>query len=68
VLFGVDSRPVDGTVMRITIDTVMIEVGSPCAGSVDCTPIPPGIARLAELLDTLTTQQSSDPACAGVVP
>ncbi len=66
LLFGHDSRPVDGTVARIVVDGVVLEVGTPCDGQATCVPIPAGISRLVATLDALTSQQSSDSSCDSV--
>ena len=42
-------------------------VGFECAtASSTCTPTPPGVQALVQLLRTLLTQQLADPSCAGV--
>ena len=66
LLFGYDERPVDGTVTRVVVDGVVLEVGVPCDGQTDCAEIPAGISRLVGTLDALTTQQSADGSCDGV--
>lgn len=67
VLFGVDTRVVDGPILRITVATAkgpaQIEVGSPCSGSTTCEPIPDGVAALAKLLRELSTQQTEGDLC-----
>ena len=64
-VFGVDSRPVDGTVFEITRNGKSIDVGSDCGASSApaCVPIPPGVAALAAVLKSLDTQELAKPAC-----
>ena len=64
-VFGVDSRPVDGTVFEITRIGKSIDVGSDCGASSApaCVPIPPGVAALAVVLKALDTQELAKPAC-----
>lgn len=57
VVFGIDSRPVDGTVKRIEIDGAIIDVGGPCAGGAGCVAIPRGVSELATMLQSLVGQQ-----------
>ena len=63
VLYGCDSRPVDGQVLRIEIGQAVIEVGSEGCGG-----IPEGVAALAELLRDLETEQRSRGECATTFP
>jgi hypothetical protein len=63
VLYGQDSRPVDGTVFRIDIGGATIDVGDDCAGSSGCTAIPAGVAALRIALQALTDQQRPLPTC-----
>lgn len=64
-VYGVDSRPVDGTVFEITRDGKSIDVGGDCGGASApaCIPIPPGVAALAAVLRSLDTQELAKPAC-----
>lgn len=62
VLYGVDARPVDGTVFRIEIGKAAIELGSPCSAA-SCRQIPAGLAALRALLNDLTTQQLGLDGC-----
>lgn len=62
VLFGRDSRPVDGTVFRIEVGGAVIEIGDACADP-GCTPIPAGVAALRTLLQELAEQQRALPDC-----
>lgn len=68
VTYGHDSRPVDGTVLRITIGEKVIEVGHPCAGRNNCTEIPAGVQALADVLTQLTDQELGRGTCATVFP
>jgi hypothetical protein len=65
VLYGNDSRPVDGAVFRIArggTTVAEILVGDPC-GAVDpgCLPVPAGVAHLRDVLQALITQVPSYP-------
>lgn len=64
-VYGTDSRPVDGTVFRITRDGKSIDVGNPCGSSSApaCVPIPPGVDALANVLRSLDTQELAKAAC-----
>jgi hypothetical protein len=69
-VYGVDSRPVDGAVFRITRKGKSIDVGSPCgsgSGS-GCVPIPPGVSALASVLQALDTQELAKSACDALRP
>ena len=67
-VLGADSRPVDGQVFKfVRSDGVGFFVGSPCtAGSVQCVPIPAGVAKLVGDLRALDTQQLKDASCASL--
>jgi hypothetical protein len=68
-VYGVDNRPVDGTVWSIArASGGNILVGSPCPSPVmsSCQPIPPGIQRLADDLKSLSAAVAASPACAGL--
>jgi len=64
-VYGVDSRPVDGTVFEITRNGRSIDVGGDCGSSPApaCVPIPPGVGALASVLKSLDTQELAKPAC-----
>jgi len=63
-VYGEDSRPVDGTVFRITRNGKSIDVGSPCGSPAPaCVAIPPGVNALASVLRSLDTQELAKPAC-----
>jgi hypothetical protein len=68
VLYGVDSRPVDGTVVRIRIGSSVIDVGSPCptSGGGGCDPIPTGVSALADLLRAIDAEQLALQPCSGM--
>jgi hypothetical protein len=58
VVYGVDSRPVDGVLLRIEIGSAIVDVGSPCEPSSSaCTEIPTGVAALQDGLEALFAQQ-----------
>lgn len=64
-VFGLDSRPVDGSVFlfRRAGDGHGFLVGGDCAGSTGCRPVPPGIAALVTVLRSLDTQELALPGC-----
>jgi hypothetical protein len=64
-VYGVDSRPVDGTVFEITRNGKSIDVGSPCGSSSApaCVQIPAGVDALAAVLRSLDTQELAKAAC-----
>jgi hypothetical protein len=65
VLYGHDSRPVDGSVFRIArsgTTAAEILVGDPCgAGEPGCLPVPAGVAHLTDVLVALIAQVPSYP-------
>ena len=63
VLYGCDSRTVDGQVLRIEIGESVIEVGSDGCGG-----IPEGVAALAELLRGIEAEQRARGECATTFP
>src|SRR5262245_33718082 len=54
VLYGFDTRPVDGQVFQIHASDRLIEIGMPCNAQVDCTDAPAGVLALQALLEQLT--------------
>jgi hypothetical protein len=66
VLFGRDSRPVDGSVFRIEIDGTTIDIGGDCNGEAGCPAIPAGVAAARQVLEALTTQQRALGSCASL--
>lgn len=66
VLYGRDSRPVDGQVFRIERGGNVIEVGGACMGGQGCVEIPEGVAALVALLRELDEQQLMLDPCAGL--
>lgn len=64
VLYGVDSRPVDGTVFRLDVGSARIEVGS-CA-TASCSDVPAGVRALEGVLEALTAQELLRGECAAV--
>ncbi len=64
VLYGHDSRPVDGQVFEIEVGEKTIQVGSDC-DTVDasCVPIPQGVQNLVDLLKKIDLQQFTEPGC-----
>jgi hypothetical protein len=64
ILYGVDSRPVDGQVFEIKVGDDTIEVGSNCGTSGNsCVPIPQGVQTLVALLKKLDKEQLGKPPC-----
>jgi len=63
VIFGNDTRPVDGTVTRIDIDGAIIDVGQQCTGGAGCIDIPAGVTDLTELLQNVVGQQHNISDC-----
>jgi hypothetical protein len=63
VLYGCDTRPVDGQVLQIDLGTARIEVGRDGCGQ-----IPEGVAALAALLRALEAEQLEREQCASVFP
>jgi hypothetical protein len=67
VLYGEDTRPADGQVLRIDIGGAEIDVGEPCQSS-KCKPIPGGIAALGAALRALSRRELARGACGEVFP
>jgi hypothetical protein len=65
-LFGRDLRPVDGTVLELKRhDGRGLLIGADCPATFSsCRAIPPGVARLRDLLLALDKQQLATPECA----
>lgn len=63
VLYGKDSRPVDGQVFRILVDGKTIDVGGDCGGTAGCTPVPPGVQAAAKLLQDIDTAELALSPC-----
>lgn len=70
VLYGRDTRPVDGTVFRIERGGKVIELGQDCGGggSAGCRSIPAGLAALRQLLQSLAQQQVALDGCEALRP
>jgi hypothetical protein len=64
VLFGRDSRPVDGSVFRVEIGGATIDIGDECSAEPGCTPIPAGVAAVRQVLEALAMQQRALGSCA----
>jgi hypothetical protein len=65
-LFGVDSRPIGGTVWSVACAYGQaLLVGSPCPSPVmdSCHPIPTGVQRLVDDLKALSDAMLGQPAC-----
>jgi hypothetical protein len=67
VLYGEDTRPAGGQVLRIDIGGALIEVGEPCQSSA-CKPIPDGIATLGGALRALSKRELAQGSCGNVFP
>lgn len=70
ILYGRDTRPVDGQVFEIEeVGGAIVTVGSDC-GSVGpaCVAIPPGVAALQALLVRLETERLGESDCDTVFP
>jgi hypothetical protein len=63
ILFGRDTRPVDGAVFRLTVGAAVIEIGAPCNGAADCKEIPQTVAALGIRLRALTGQELARGSC-----
>ena len=58
VLYGGDTRPVDGQVFQITVGGKLVEIGTDCTPSApSCTAIPAGVRSAMQFLQRLDTQQ-----------
>lgn len=69
VVYGIDRRPSDGTVLRIARGGDEFFVGAPCKlGSAGCVEIPPGVQALASLLGALQMARLAETDCAAVFP
>ncbi len=68
VLYGRDTRPSDGTVFQIQVGSRLVEIGVDCAGASGCRPVPPGVARLRTLLESISAAQLRIGMCATVFP
>lgn len=68
VVYGVDPRPVDGSLLRIRIGSAVIDVGGPCGGASGCAQIPANVASLASLLRAIDQQELAKAPCAGQFP
>ena len=68
-VFGVDERPVDGTIWSITLDSggsVLVGVTCPSPTTSSCRPTPAGVQKLADDLQSLASAMSIQSACAGL--
>jgi hypothetical protein len=69
IVYGVDSRPFDGTVLRIARGGDEFFVGDACRpGSAGCIDIPPGVQALATLLGSLQDARLAEPTCDTIFP
>jgi hypothetical protein len=67
-IFGIDHRPVDGTIWSIALASGgSVLVGEPCPSVMDsCRPTPPGVQKLADDLKSLASAMAAQSACAGL--
>jgi hypothetical protein len=65
-LFGLDPRPVDGQVLRITLGGAAVELGDACGGAAGCTEPPAALKTLATQLRALDTFEKAG-SCAAFV-
>jgi len=65
ILFGRDTRPVDGAVFRITVGAAVVEIGEACNGAAGCREIPQTVAALGIRLRALTNQELARGSCRG---
>lgn len=66
-VYGVDSRPVDGSVFRVTVGNDYVDVGGPCGGSgTGCIAIPPVVQQLVDALKAVDAQELAKKACVDV--
>jgi len=68
-LYGHDSRPYDGSVLRISVASKTVDVGSDCGTQTDvppdgCRRVPPDLRALASMLSALDEQAAATPSCA----
>ena len=67
LVYGLDSRPVDGQVFVIErADQKQLVVGSDCQGQSGCRAIPKGVAALVTLLGRLSDEQAAMGPCQGL--
>lgn len=63
-VFGIDPRPVDGAVFRVTVGAGYFDVGSACgSGASGCLATPDAVQRLADLLQKLDDEMRVTDAC-----
>jgi hypothetical protein len=63
ILFGRDTRPVDGAVFQITVGAAVVEIGEACNGAAGCQEIPQTVAALGIRLRALTSQELARGSC-----
>jgi hypothetical protein len=63
VLFGSDTRPVDGQVFQVHVGAALIEIGHECGGTAGCTDAPAGVAALQSALLELRSDLLDRPPC-----
>lgn len=68
ILYGRDTRPVDGVVLDVTQGGRTFTVGSPCSGGTGCVAIPPGVTALRSLLTSLEDERLAEEDCASTFP
>jgi hypothetical protein len=68
VVYGIDTRPSDGSVFRIEVGGAIIDVGSPCTATGGCTPIPGGVSMLVDELRAIDAQELLAEPCKTTFP
>ena len=64
ILYGADPRAYDGALLRVVIAGAVIEIGAACpAAASGCKAIPPGVAELGQLLESLDMEELGRPPC-----
>jgi len=69
ILYGRDTRPVDGQLFQITLGSRTVSVGAECTGGGGpCEEIPAGVEALRALLTTLEEERLAEEDCATTFP
>lgn len=58
ILYGRDSRPVDGQVFQIIVAGKKIEIGNDCGGTSGCVDLPAGVAHLRDVLKKIDGEKN----------
>ena len=68
VVYGRDTRPVDGSILQIQFMGYDIFVGSDCGSTTPCTAIPPGVAALRDVLIAVEADRIASEDCRSTFP